>query len=273
MCGGEQPIPAEAKGEKNAIASVLFLLASIDRSIGGRARDSDADRRPRGMKSNARRRDSSNAAPKSAFEAVSRETNDDAIVRARPRRARGAELIPDYSAPTRAIARDPARTRTRKTTRTRPRLGLGHELPRVRAPLMPLKHVREVRHRLLRGVVEAKPRVRVRGHHAESVAVHRVLASTMLLGARPVCSLARGAGLREGSSKSRERTPRAFPRRDALCDLCCASRRRADGVLRARVDAEKVRCCVFDGKRAGEPIGETVHLDRGCKMFRLFAHT
>jgi hypothetical protein len=30
---------------------------------------------------------------------------------------------------------------------------------------------------------------------------------------------------------------------------------------------------VFDGKRAGEPIGETVHLDRGCKMFRLFAHT
>jgi hypothetical protein len=30
MCGGEQPIPAEAKGEKNAIASVLFLLASID---------------------------------------------------------------------------------------------------------------------------------------------------------------------------------------------------------------------------------------------------
>jgi len=139
--------------------------------------------------------------------------------------------------------------------------------------LMPLKHVREVRHRLLRGVVEAKPRVRVRGHHAESVAVHRVLASTMLLDARPVCSLARGADLREGSSKSRERTPRAFPRRDALCDLCCASRRRADGVLRARVDAEKVRCCVFDGKRAGEPIGETVHLDRGCKMFRLFAHT
>ena len=182
-------------------------------------------------------------------------------------------MIPDYSAPTRAIARDPARTRTRKTTRTRPRLGLGHELPRVRAPLMPLKHVREVRHRLLRGVVEAKPRVRVRGHHAESVAVHRVLASTMLLDARPVCSLARGADLREGSSKSRERTPRAFPRRDALCDLCCASRRRADGVLRARVDAEKVRCCVFDGKRAGEPIGETVHLDRGCKMFRLSAHT
>lgn len=106
MCGGEQPIPAEAKGEKNAIASVLFLLASIDRSIGGRARDSDADRRPRGMKSNARRRDSSNATPKSAFKAVSRETNDDAIVRARPRRARGAELIPDYSAP-----RDRARSR------------------------------------------------------------------------------------------------------------------------------------------------------------------